>query len=397
MRQPCGSLRSTRMSPPCSSTIQRAIARPRPAPPSRRRAGRVGAVEALEHARRLGVGDAGAFVDHFEAARRRAPRRRARAPSPLRRRVPHRVLDEVRDHLVQPLGVGFEPEVARHDLDRRSARRRRAAATRGSRARASARRRTGAGRAAACPTRGGRGRAAAARAGRAVRPGRASCAASRGRAADAVDEVLEHGLQRGDRRAQLVAHVGDEVAAQPIGLGELGRHLVERAGERADLVVRGGGDALREVAARHRLGGRDHLAQRRGDAAREDPHDRERDETRRARRATDGHMPTLHADAEHDDRDRDRGEDDDAELELQRRQRIERPLGRARALHVHATRAPRPRSRRRARCARRRRRACGGSSECASRRCAHPTARRSPTPARATPRGSTTRPGRAAR
>jgi hypothetical protein len=30
---------------------------------------------------------------------------------------------------------------------------------------------------------------------------------------DAVDEVLEHDLERGDRRAQLVAHVGDEVAA----------------------------------------------------------------------------------------------------------------------------------------------------------------------------------------
>ena len=79
------------------------------------------------------------------------------------------------------------------------------------------------------------------------------------------------------------------------------------------------------------------------------------------------------------------------ELELQRGQRIERTLRRARRLHVHARR-PRPRSRRRARCAPRRRRACGGSSGCASRRCARPTARRSPTPSRAAPRGS--RPGR---
>ena len=37
----------------------------------------------------------------------------------------------------------------------------------------------------------------------------------------AVDDVLEHGLQRGDRRAQLVAHVGDEIAAEPVGLGKL--------------------------------------------------------------------------------------------------------------------------------------------------------------------------------
>ena len=35
IRQPCGSRRSARMSPPCNSTIQRAIARPSPAPPSR--------------------------------------------------------------------------------------------------------------------------------------------------------------------------------------------------------------------------------------------------------------------------------------------------------------------------------------------------------------------------
>ena len=35
IRQPCGSRSSARMLPPCASTIQRAIARPRPVPPSR--------------------------------------------------------------------------------------------------------------------------------------------------------------------------------------------------------------------------------------------------------------------------------------------------------------------------------------------------------------------------
>ena len=55
---------------------------------------------------------------------------------------------------------------------------------------------------------------------------------------DAVDQVLEDRLQRGDRCAQLVADVGDEIAAHAIGLGELGRHLVERTRERADLVAR---------------------------------------------------------------------------------------------------------------------------------------------------------------
>ena len=98
---------------------------------------------------------------------------------------------------------------------------------------------------------------------------------------DAVDQVLEHRLQRGDRRPQLVAHVGDEVAADPVGLGELGRHLVERAGERADLVARGRGDALAEVAARHRRAGVGHLPQRRRHPAREEADDDERERSPR--------------------------------------------------------------------------------------------------------------------
>ena len=97
--------------------------------------------------------------------------------------------------------------------------------------------------------------------------------AVRGRLLDAVDEVLEQRLQRGDRRPQLVGDVGDEVAAHAVGLGELGGHRVERAGELADLVARGRGDAPRVVAPRHRRGGRDHLAQRRRHPAGEEPHD----------------------------------------------------------------------------------------------------------------------------
>ncbi len=66
MRQPCGSRRSGWMSPPWRSTIHCAMARPRPAPPSRGRARGVGAVEALEDARLVGLGDAGAFVEHLD-------------------------------------------------------------------------------------------------------------------------------------------------------------------------------------------------------------------------------------------------------------------------------------------------------------------------------------------
>ena len=181
---------------------------------------------------------------------RRAPvgSRRPRAPStvPVGRRVAHRVLDEVRDDLVQALGVGVEREVARHAS--RSSKRTSVACSCDSRT--------------ACSSIGRdveqvaierqRARLEAGEVEQLLHEPAEALDLGEHRAqrlgigvADAVDEVLEHGLQRGDRRAQLVAHVGDEVAAQAVGLGQLGRHLVERAGERADLVVRDGGDAVR--------------------------------------------------------------------------------------------------------------------------------------------------------
>ncbi len=59
---------------------------------------------------------------------------------------------------------------------------------------------------------------------------------------DAVDDVLERRLERGEWGAQLVADVRDEVPAHPVGLTELRGHPVERTGEAADLVARGVGD-----------------------------------------------------------------------------------------------------------------------------------------------------------
>ena len=83
---------------------------------------------------------------------------------------------------------------------------------------------------------------------------------------DPVDHVLQHRLQRGDRGAQLVRHVRDQFAPLLVGRGQVGGHLVERVGQLADLVARGGPYPAGVVAAGHRAGGGGHLAQRRGHA-----------------------------------------------------------------------------------------------------------------------------------
>jgi len=80
------------------------------------------------------------------------------------------------------------------------------------------------------------------------------------RFADAVGDVLEHRLERSDRRAQLVGDVRDEVAAQAIGLGELGGHPVEGARQLADLVVRRHCYLAAMLAGRHRARDGGHLA-----------------------------------------------------------------------------------------------------------------------------------------
>ena len=84
-----------------------------------------------------------------------------------------------------------------------------------------------------------------------------------------VDDVLQHRLQRRDRRTQLVRDVGDQFAALPVGRGQVGRHLVERAGELTDLVPGGGPYPPAVVAPGHRPGGRGHLPQRRRHAVRQ--------------------------------------------------------------------------------------------------------------------------------
>ena len=64
--------------------------------------------------------------------------------------------------------------------------------------------------------------------------------AQRARVAPVAQRGLELGLHDGQRRAQLVAGVGQEAALAFEGGLQAGQHLVERLAEAADLVVRVG-------------------------------------------------------------------------------------------------------------------------------------------------------------
>ena len=72
-----------------------------------------------------------------------------------------------------------------------------------------------------------------------ARPGsRAARSVAGSGVGDAVGEVLEQGAQCGERGPQLVADVGDQLAALAVDVGQLVGHRVERAGELPDLVAR---------------------------------------------------------------------------------------------------------------------------------------------------------------
>ena len=64
----------------------------------------------------------------------------------------------------------------------------------------------------------------------------------------AAGEHLEVGPQRGERRAQLVRGVGDELALRPLRALERLEHRVERGRQARDLVIPAGRDPPREVA-----------------------------------------------------------------------------------------------------------------------------------------------------
>ena len=108
----------------------------------------------------------------------------------------------------------------------------------------------------------------------------------------AVPERLEIALQVRQRGPQLVGGVGDEVAPHPLLLLEAGRHLVERIGERGDLLRAFAGHARRVVALGDPARRGPDLAERPG----EHPAHHERDAD--ARERGDDHR------RDHDGRDR---------------------------------------------------------------------------------------------
>ena len=93
-----------------------------------------------------------------------------------------------------------------------------------------------------------------------------------GRFHNAVGHVLDHGLQRGYRRTQLVAHIGYHVPSHLVGMLQFLRHLIERQSQLSDFVAAVGIDMHPDgvVAVRHSLRGIPHLAQGRGESSRGD-------------------------------------------------------------------------------------------------------------------------------
>ena len=205
MRQPCGSRRSGWMSPPCRSTIHCAMARPRPAPPSLDDARRVGAVEALE--------DAGLRRPRGCRGPRRAPRWRrrrrcgGRAPRRRRRGGEWRTAFSSRFATTWCTRSGSPSAVRSGGVDRHRHRRSPGACSCCSRtACASSGSTRNAVRSSGTVPDSSRERSSSCFT---SRPSRSTWASivrnvSGSGSVDAVDEVLEHRLQRGDRRAQLV-------------------------------------------------------------------------------------------------------------------------------------------------------------------------------------------------
>ena len=111
-RRPAPSSDSTQIRPPWPSTTWRAIARPRPVPPPAD-ARPVGLVEALEDPRPVGLRDADPVVGR-RTRRRRRPRRADRDPDLAAVGAElHRVVDEVDEHLAEPLLVAADRAAGR--------------------------------------------------------------------------------------------------------------------------------------------------------------------------------------------------------------------------------------------------------------------------------------------
>ena len=91
-----------------------------------------------------------------------------------------------------------------------------------------------------------------------------------------VVEHLEAQPNARERRAQVVRDAGEEQRALVVQALQVGRHLVERAGQRADLRWPGFGNRRRNLAASHRFRGARQRAQRAIDAEHDEPRADER-------------------------------------------------------------------------------------------------------------------------
>ena len=210
-------------------------------------------------------GDADAGVGHG-GQRRAALRTHGERHRAALRRELHRVVEQVGEHGLQPRPLDGHGERA---CGRRRPRARRRPAPRGRRRRPPARRATAA-RSVLCgaPPAGSPAsrreswrRLSESVARRAVW----TSARSTRRRSSSSDGLalgqLEVGLQRRERRADLVGRVGDEAAQRRHGGLHARRHAVEGLAEAPDLVAAGDGRAGAEVAAGHPVAGlreRDH-------------------------------------------------------------------------------------------------------------------------------------------
>ena len=282
-RAPPSGESSTQIRPPCSSTIERAIPRPRPLPPeARSRADSLRWKRSKTRSRSAAGMPGPSSSTRSPAVARRGPRGE-RDPAP-RPGVAPGVGEQVADDLGDQVGVGAE-------RSRRPARR--ARPDRG-------RRRAG---------RAGRGRPRSRSQRRPdplVEPGEREqvldqpldpphlghrhaprpAAPPRRVGLLLAGEDFELAADRGQRAAQLVRGVGDELALPGEGVVEAVEHVVERLGEGREL-GRGGRarfEPWRQVPGVDLAGGRREPPQRRGGARGQEVAGEERRDERRPRR-----------------------------------------------------------------------------------------------------------------
>ena len=225
---------TTAIVPPCSWTTQRAMARPRPVPPPEARAPRVNRSKTRSRSACGMPGPSSATsISTWSPSRRPMTRDR-----PAGGAVPGGVVEQVGQDLVQPRPVGADQAFVRDGagqvVDLAAGRGRLdlglgdhlveevldvGTSSRSSGTTPASRRDRSSSSVTSRPS-----RSVWARAVRSVAGSGSD---------DAVDDVLQHRLQRGDRRAQLVRDVGDQLAALLVGRGQVGGHLVERDGQLA--------------------------------------------------------------------------------------------------------------------------------------------------------------------